>query len=79
MVIAGLGPCFVSATYSLAAHKVMLVVPNLIQEHHVHHMDPYTNYIGRTGSHLRRPHDVLLSIIEVIHINHAYFGISYPS
>ena len=56
----------------------MLVVPNLIQEHHVHHMDPYTNYIGRTGSHLQR-HGVLLSIIEVMHINHAYFGISYPS
>ena len=51
MVIAWLGLYFVSAKRSLAAQKVILVVPNLAQECHVHHTDPYTNYIGCTRSH----------------------------
>ena len=44
-VVAWLGLYFVSATSTLAADEVILVVPNLAQECHVHHMEPYTNYI----------------------------------
>ena len=84
MVLAWFGLYFASAKHSLAAHKVMLVVPNLAQEHHVHHMDPYTNYIGRTWSHTQSHlryltshilHDVSFSIIEVMRIDHAYNGV----
>ena len=76
-----------SAECSLAAHTVLYVVPNLSQEHHVHHTDPYTNNIGHTRSHIwshyaftsRVLHDASLSIIEVMHIDRAYYGVSYPS
>ena len=43
-VVAWLGLYFVSATSTLAAHEVILVVPNLAQECHVHHMELYTIY-----------------------------------
>ena len=81
MDIAWLGLYFVSAKCSLAVHKVKLVVPNLAQERHVHHTDPYTNYIGCTRSHIRSHlcylmshvlHDASLSIIEVMRIDHAF-------
>ena len=87
MVAVWLGLYFVSAKRSLAAHNVMLVVPNLAQEHHVHHTEPYTNYIGHTRSHIRSHlhyltscvlHDASLSLIEVMHIDHAKYGVAYP-
>ena len=88
MVVVWLGLYFVSAKRSLAAHKVRLIVPNLAQECHVHHTEPYTNCISCTRSHIRSHlcylmscvlHDASLSIIEVIRINRAYYGVSYPS
>ena len=88
MVVAWLRLYFVSAKHSLAAHKVRLVVPNLAQEQHVNHTDPYTNYTGRIRSHTRSHlcyltsrvlHDASLSIIEIMCINRAYYGVSYPS
>ena len=68
---------FVSAKRSLAAYKLKIVVTNLAQERHVHHMDLYTNYIGRTQSHTESftlsfitcLHDTSLSIIEVMCIS----------
>ena len=84
MVVAWLGLYFVSAKRS----KVRLVVPNLAQEHHVHHMDPYTNCIGHTRSHIqshlhyltsRVLHNASLSIIEVMRIDRAYYRVSYQS
>ena len=60
MVVAWLALYFVSAKRSLAAHKVMLVVPVLAQECHVHHTEPYTNCIVRTRSHLRYPMSCVL-------------------
>ena len=74
MVVVWLCLYFVSAKHSLAAHKVMLVVLILAQGCHVPHMELYTNYIGRTRSHIWSHlcylashilHDALLSIIEV--------------
>ena len=53
MVVAWLGLYFVIVKRSLAAHTVRLVVPDLAKEHHVHHTDPYTNYIGHTRSHIQ--------------------------
>ena len=88
MVVAWLGLYFVSAKHPLAAHKVILVVPNLAQECYVHHTDPYTYYIGRTWSHIRSHlryltsyvlHDASLSIIEVLCIDRPYYGVSYSS
>ena len=86
MVVVWLGLYFVSTKHSLVAHKVKLVVPNLAQECCVQHTDPYT--IGRTQSHLRSHllylmshvlHVASLSIIEVMCIKRAYYGVSYPS
>ena len=85
MVVAWLGLYFASAKRSLAAHKVRLVVPNLAQECHVHHTNPYTNCIGCTWSHIQSHLHYLTShilhdaIIEVMCINRAYYGVSYPS
>ena len=85
MVVAWLGLYFASAKCSLAAHKVKLVVPKLAKERHVHHTDPYTNYIGRTRSHIQSHLRYLtsrvlsLSIIEIMRIDRAYYGVFYPS
>ena len=89
MVVVWLKLYFASAKRSLAAHKVMFVVPNLAQECHVHHMNPpYTNYIGRTWSHIWSHlryltshilHNTSLSITEVMCIDRTYCGVSYQS
>ena len=89
MVVVWLGLYFVSAKRSSAVHKVKLAVPNLAQERHVDHVDPYTNNIGHTRSHIqshlryltsRALHDASLStIIEVMHIDCTYYGVSYLS
>ena len=80
MVIAWLALYFVSAKLSLAAHKVMLVVPILAQECHVYHTEPHTSCIVRTRSHLHyiQYHvfcttHCCVSIIEVMCIDRAYY------
>ena len=82
-----LGLYFVSAKYSLAAHKIMLVhvVHILAQERHVFHMEPYTQlHVLYTESYMESftlsyVTRFSLSLIEVMCINHAYYGVSYPS
>ena len=62
-------------------------MPILAQESLVHHTEPYTNYIDHTQSHLWSHlrcltlhvlHNVLLSIMEVMRMNHTYYGVFCP-
>ena len=75
---------------SLAAHMVIFVVPILAQECHVYasHGTVYKllwlyNGVIIIWSHLRYLtsrilQEASLSVIEVMSIDHAYFGVSYP-